>query len=165
MDHRWQHAQRLPHSLYVDGLFCKFRENKETHYKRETKFFIPSQLSILSQRQSKVVVLVVPSPFTFLLSFQKFLKLQWRKNRARNSYKPINNTTRVCVQLCKLQKGCTRVAAASDKVNQLLARDLWFFLSIPASSTTKTCRHDIAKILLKVALSTINQIKSRKYSL
>jgi len=30
----------------------------------------------------------------------------------------------------------------------------------PASSTTKTGRHDIAEILLKVALNTINQIKS-----
>jgi hypothetical protein len=28
---------------------------------------------------------------------------------------------------------------------------------IPASSTTKTGRHDIAEILLKVALNTINQ--------
>jgi hypothetical protein len=31
---------------------------------------------------------------------------------------------------------------------------------IPASSTTKTGRHDIAEILLKVALSTKNQIKN-----
>jgi len=31
---------------------------------------------------------------------------------------------------------------------------------LPASSTTKTGRHDIAEILLKVALNTINQIKS-----
>ena len=29
----------------------------------------------------------------------------------------------------------------------------------PASSTTKSGRHDIAEILLKVALSTINQIR------
>jgi hypothetical protein len=29
----------------------------------------------------------------------------------------------------------------------------------PASSTTKTGCHDIAEILLKVALNTINQIK------
>jgi hypothetical protein len=29
-----------------------------------------------------------------------------------------------------------------------------------ASSTTKTGRHDIAELLLKVALNTINQIKS-----
>ena len=30
----------------------------------------------------------------------------------------------------------------------------------PASSTTKTGRHDIAEVLLKMALNTINQIKS-----
>ena len=50
---------------------------------------------------------------------------------------------------CKLQKGCTRLATASDKVYQLLAHGRWF---TPASSTTKTGRHDIAEILLKVAL-------------
>jgi hypothetical protein len=38
---------------------------------------------------------------------------------------------------------------------QLLAHGRWFS---PASSTTKTGRHDIAEILLKVALSTKNQI-------
>jgi hypothetical protein len=37
----------------------------------------------------------------------------------------------------------------------------WFSPSTPASSTTKTGRHDIAEILLKVALNTINQIKSK----
>jgi len=52
------------------------------------------------------------------------------------------------------KKGCTRLAAASDKVYQLLARGRWFSLGTPASSTTKTGRHDIAEILLKVALST-----------
>jgi hypothetical protein len=31
---------------------------------------------------------------------------------------------------------------------------------LPSSCTTKTGRHDIAEILLKVALNTINQIKS-----
>ena len=66
----------------------------------------------------------------------------------------------VRTRLCKLQKRCTRLAAASDKVYQLLAHDRWFSLSTPASSTTKTSRHDIAEILLKVALKTINQIKS-----
>jgi hypothetical protein len=55
------------------------------------------------------------------------------------------------------KKGCTRLEAASDKVYQLLAHGRWFS---PASSTTKTGRHDIAEILLKVALNTINQIKS-----
>jgi hypothetical protein len=47
------------------------------------------------------------------------------------------------------KKGCTRLAAASDKVYQLLAHGRWFS---PASSTTKTGRHDIVEILLKVAL-------------
>ena len=63
-------------------------------------------------------------------------------------------------RLCKLQKGCTRLTAASDKVYQLLAHGLWFSPGTPASSTTKTGRHDITEILLKVALSTINKKKS-----
>jgi len=58
----------------------------------------------------------------------------------------------VRAQLCKLQKGCTRLAAASDKVYQLLAQGRWFSPGTSASSTTKTSRHDIAEILLKVAL-------------
>jgi hypothetical protein len=55
-----------------------------------------------------------------------------------------------------------RIAAASDKVYQLLAHGRWFSPVSPASSTTKTGRHDIAEILLKVTLSTINQIKSNQ---
>jgi hypothetical protein len=55
------------------------------------------------------------------------------------------------------KKRCTRLAAASDKVYQLLAHGQWFS---PASSTTKTGRHDIAEIFLQVVLNTINQIKS-----
>jgi hypothetical protein len=42
----------------------------------------------------------------------------------------------------------------------LLAHGQWFSPGTPASSTTKTGRHDIAEILLKVALITKNQIKS-----
>ena len=47
--------------------------------------------------------------------------------------------------LCKLQKGCTRLAPAGDKVYQLLARGRRFSPGTPASSTTKTGRHDIAE--------------------
>jgi len=56
-------------------------------------------------------------------------------------------------------KGCTQLAVASDKVYQLLAQGRWFSLGIPASSITKTGRHDIAEILLKVAIrhQKINQ--------
>jgi hypothetical protein len=48
-----------------------------------------------------------------------------------------------------LQKRCTRLAVPCDKDYQLLAHGRWFS---PASSTTKTGRHDITVILLKVAL-------------
>jgi hypothetical protein len=53
-------------------------------------------------------------------------------------------------------------AAAINKVYKLLAQGRWFSPGTPASSTTKTGRHDIAKILLKVALSTKNQINQIK---
>ena len=57
----------------------------------------------------------------------------------------------------KYKKGGTRLTAASDKVYQLLAHGRWFSPGTPVSSTTKTGRHDIAEILLKVALNTIYQ--------
>jgi hypothetical protein len=38
-------------------------------------------------------------------------------------------------------------------VYQLLAHGRWFSAGTPASSTTKTGRHDIAEILLKVVLN------------
>ena len=49
------------------------------------------------------------------------------------------------------KKGCTRLAAANDNIYQLLAHGRWFSPGTPTSSTTKTGRHDIAEILLKVA--------------
>jgi hypothetical protein len=71
-----------------------------------------------------------------------------------NSYKPITNTAWVSSRLCKLQKRCTRLAATSDQVCQLLVHGRWFSPGTPASSSTKTGRHDIAEILLKMALNT-----------
>ena len=50
------------------------------------------------------------------------------------------------------KKGCIRLAAASDTVYQLLFQGRWFSPVTPSSSTTKTGRHDIADILLKVVL-------------
>jgi hypothetical protein len=65
------------------------------------------------------------------------------------------------------KKGCTRLAAASDKAYQLLAHGRWFSPGTPTSSTTKTGRHDIAEILLKVALKhkKINQSINRFLSI
>jgi len=56
------------------------------------------------------------------------------------------------------KKGCTQLAAASDKVYQLLAHGQWFSPGTAASSTTKAGRHDIAEISQKVAISTINKL-------
>ena len=69
-----------------------------------------------------------------------------------NTYKPITNTAWIRARLCKLQKRVHSTRSASNKVYQLLAHGPWFSPGTPASSTTKTCRHDIAEILLKVAL-------------
>ena len=71
-----------------------------------------------------------------------------------NSYKPITNMAWVRARLCKLQKGCIQLAAANDQAYQLLAHGRWFPPGTPAPSTTKTGSHDIADILLTVALST-----------
>jgi hypothetical protein len=62
------------------------------------------------------------------------------------------------------KKGCTRLTAASDKAYQLLAHGWWFSPGTPASSTTKTGHHDIAKIFLKVALKTKNQSINQSFS-
>ena len=58
-----------------------------------------------------------------------------------------------------MKKGTLDSQSQVTKVTKLLAHGRWFSLGTPASSTTKTGHHDIAEILLKVALSTINQIK------
>jgi hypothetical protein len=71
----------------------------------------------------------------------------------------MTNTAWVRVRLCELQKRCTRLAAASDNVYQLVAHGRWFSPGTPASSTTKTGRNDIAEILLKVALKHSKKIK------
>ena len=73
------------------------------------------------------------------------------------SYKPITDTAWVRARLCKLQKECTRLTAARDKVYQLIANGRWFSPGATASSTTKTGRHSITKIILKVALKSIKQ--------
>jgi len=89
--------------------------------------------------------------------------MSWVVGLPNNPYNPITNTAWVRSRFCKLQKWCTRLAAASDQVYQLLAHCRWFSPGTLASFTTKTGHHDIAEILLKVALNTINQIKSTHF--
>jgi hypothetical protein len=49
-----------------------------------------------------------------------------------------------------------------DRVKPNTIKLYLFSLGIPVSSTNKTDRHDIAEILLKVVLNTINQIKNQR---
>ena len=74
-----------------------------------------------------------------------------------NSYNHITNTAWVRPRLCKLKKECPRLTTASDKAYQLLAHGRWVSPGTAASSTTITGIHDIAEIMLKVALNTKNK--------
>ena len=78
---------------------------------------------------------------------------------SNNSYKPSPIRRGFTPSFVNYKKGCTQLAATSDKVYQLLAQGRWFSPGTPTSSTTKTGRHDIVEILLKVALNTKIQIQ------
>jgi hypothetical protein len=48
----------------------------------------------------------------------------------------------------------------NQKAYQLLAHGRWFYQGTPASYTSKNGCHDLAEILLKMALNTNNHSKS-----
>jgi hypothetical protein len=54
------------------------------------------------------------------------------------------------------------LAAASDKVYQLLAQERWFSPGTTASSTTKTGRHDIVEIHCKKMIIVITKTQMRQ---
>jgi hypothetical protein len=58
------------------------------------------------------------------------------KNPGINAFLFVGTKFRFRARLCELQKGCTRLAAACDKVYQLLPHGRWFSPCIPAFSTT-----------------------------
>ena len=92
-----------------------------------------------------------------ILLIRGALVAQWVRSldlTAHASLSPIRR--RFAPSFVNYKKGCTRLAAASNKVYQLLAQGRWFSSGTLASSTTKTGRHDIAEILLTVALNTKN---------
>ena len=105
--------------------------------------------------------------------FDKYQQVftMWRKRRVVQRVRSLDLTTHtnlsqirrgLTLSFVHYKKGSTRLAAASDKVYQLLVQGRWFSLGTLTSSTTKTGRHDIAEILLKVALSTKIQIRKKK---
>ena len=92
--------------------------------------------------------------FELVLFLNKAQVAQWVKSldlTVHTSLSPIRRE--FASSFVNYKKGCTRLTAGSDKIYQLLAQGQWFSAGTPASSTTKTGRHDIpvAEILLKVA--------------
>ena len=107
-----------------------------------------------------IFFLIIQSYF-FYLSLQSYVCTLFLHITTHTSLSPIRHG--FASGFVNYKKGCTRLAATSDKVCQLLAHGRWFSPGPLASSTTKIGRHDIAEILLKVALNTKNQIKSNHY--
>ena len=90
---------------------------------------------------------------------------QWVRSLDLTTYTSLSPIRRgFAPDFVNYKKGCTRLAAASDRVTipVQLVHGRWFSPGTPASSTTKTGRHDIAEISLKVALNTKNQINQIK---
>ena len=99
---------------------------------------------------------------SFFQIFIFWVVAQWvRQLDYLTNHTSLSPIRRGSLRLCRLQKGCTRLAAASDKVYQLLAHGRWFSPGTLTSSTPETGRHDIAELMLKVALKhkKSNQIK------
>jgi hypothetical protein len=73
-------------------------------------------------------------------------------------YELLGNPTTWLIDPPGLLRICNRQITSFHVNYQLLAHGRWFSLGTLSSFTTKIGRHDIAEILLKVTLSTINQI-------
>jgi hypothetical protein len=121
-------------------------------------FFKIKTASELESRQYESVGYTVTSQH-----YKRAQVAQWVKvvGLPNNSCKPITNTGWVRVRLCKLQKGCTRLAAANGKAYQLLAHGWWFSPGTPASSTTKTGPHDIAELIAQSGIKHQKSINQR----
>jgi hypothetical protein len=77
----------------------------------------------------------------------------WRKNVKLCSWTVMDMVVGLWVRI-PLRR-CVLYTTLCDKVCQWLTTSRWFSSDTPVSSTNNTDRHDIAEILLKVALNTI----------
>ena len=105
-------------------------------------------------------------PIYFGIGPQSIVVAQWVKSLDLTTHTSLSPIQRGFEPgFVHYKKGCTLLAAGSDQVYQLLAHGRWFSPGIPASSTTKTGCHDIAEILLKVALKHQNSKINQSYSI
>ena len=149
----WYHVT-IPFDAHIP-MFWNEREREREMWKALLPRYISwSNVTTLQLWRISIEVQISLSYICYLPMEQRARVAQWVRQldylTTNTSLSPLR---RIPARLCKLQKRCTRFAAASDKVYQLLAHGRWFSL---ASSITNTGRHDIAEILLKVALNAKN---------
>jgi hypothetical protein len=114
--------------------------------------------------------MIVIRIYCFLLSssqhqwFGYWLHVQWRGRRGRDRM-VVGFTTTYAISdyhhwCCEFESRSERVVqhyVIKFVISDFLTTSRWVSSSPPISSTNKTDRHDIAEILLKVALNTIKQ--------
>jgi hypothetical protein len=126
-------------------------------------FFWPLCCLFVSDLRILITPLISSNSFWTHTTFFLFEVSAERLNNAQSCNNLcVMSVNATCFYECSivLWKGCTRLAVASDKVYQLLDHGRWFSPGTPASSTTKTGRHDIAEILLKVVWKHQKSLKS-----
>jgi len=85
---------------------------------------------------------------------------QWVRSLDLTTHTSISPIRRgIAPSVVNYRKGALDSQPQVIKVDQWIAKGLWFFPGCPFSSTTKTGLHHIAEILLEVALNTNIQIQ------
>jgi hypothetical protein len=109
-----------------------------------------------------------PSDSYFLFAEERGYH-KWALAHSSSCYRISKWDPRCCDCMVVVSSNSLRQAVLNttlcDTVCQWLTISRWFSLGTPVSSTNKTDRHDIAEILLKVALNTItltSRISKRK---
>ena len=133
------------------GVMRMRRTNWRSSKRRDSYFFLFKRINMWYH-----------DPFHYFLSIKGTRVAQWVRSldlTAHTSLSPIRRG--FAPSFVNYKKGCTRLAAASDKVYQLLAQGRWFSSGTPASSTTKTGRRDIAESGVKHQNTNSNSINVR----
>jgi hypothetical protein len=127
MEDIWISAHRIIFTIAITGiiLYTTFRKNGWCPYIRTH--------TLLEQKKGKCAYYcyqfflsyfwLIDWFLVFNVTFSNISAISWRTvvvvEKAREN-KPITNKAWVPARLCKLQKRCTRIATASDKVYQFL---------------------------------------------
>ena len=136
-------------SVFVLILYCWMLEG--TKYQFYSFWF--DQNGSRTHNLCKYIVHVYTSPMTYTLTITSLWCLV--SYRYEISFTQLTrHDTNSCINTICIQ--CVLDTTLCDKICQWLATGRWFSPSTPVYSTSKTDHHEIAEILLKVTLTTIN---------